>query len=843
MADGEKKAIEPEINLYLISYDHNDAVAEKATPPPACPARRSSYRTICQAALAKATRWANIQPGGRLAFYCCKLEIQLAIRQLFGSAHLPLSGKEIPLSLVECLVECQYLTALEYRPIRRLSPKKECFPFRATAPPAVPCCPQPTPLLNDHRMNCRVDRFDLDAVVASRQYGLDSLYGNYPPWGTILRRLITNATSVGAIPWRRGGPTHRLGKAKAALRIWDSVRTYGGCYHNIKLVSRVMGNLPAQFGEHLIRMSLGVNHHIIARVTVLARFADWLDPEFTFDPVFDSPTMVMPIVVTFVSSLVHPHPISYMSEDPHSPRFMCYSSIPTFSTPMSIIGDNFLQLFLGWEGVGPTPYLSINSWSTRLQADKAATKAMPINRIRSHTRSPNAMEGPTPVSASIHAATTVTTGVSMIARCSPSFEYSPTALIVITSVGAMTSFSAATTEILQNDSKRVIAHPTHSQSGCMIPTRSISNYSISVSHSINHAFPKALLFSSAGPVNHAMLDEQDMRKMGGLASSLPFTYAMMLIGSLSPIGFPFPTGFYSKDVIPELAYTKYTINAPTNPSGRDILRCHDAPIPMAIPSIFLAFGSLSVGYLAKCDLLAHKTGRRKKPGGPPSYKSYDTGAGFSKKPGSRVAKRAHLETQDLSSKCEGESVSSEARHGLPIVTKFVWATGEWAIIFLGSICLGVVEEVPNFKGIPVKMTDPVVGASTTAEPQDHPLRPAARRTMLLAGDACRARPAPLPDIPEELAGGVGLAPALGRSYRTRTYGNYYKSRRRWQAVPPASSYSRNLPQDHPLWSVARRLMLLAGDAYRDRPAPLSDIPEELAGGVGLAPALERSYRT
>nr|YP_009167262.1 NADH dehydrogenase subunit 5 [Ginkgo biloba]AJP33473.1 NADH dehydrogenase subunit 5 [Ginkgo biloba] len=408
---------------------------------------------------------------------------------------------------------------------------------------------------------------------------------------------------------------------------------------------------------------------------------------------FDSPTVVMPIVVTFVSSLVHPHPISYMSEDPHSPRFMCYSSIFTFFMLMLVTGDNFLQLFLGWEGVGLASYLLINFWFTRLQADKAAIKAMLVNRVGDfgsvlgilgcftlfqtvdfstifacasafseprnsfifcnmrfhaitvicillfigavgksaqiglHTWLPDAMEGPTPVSALIHAATMVTAGVFVIARCSPLFEYSPTALIVITFAGAMTSFFAATTGILQNDLKRVIAYSTCSQLGYMIFACGISNYSVSVFHLMNHAFFKALLFLSAGSVIHAMSDEQDMRKMGGLASSLPFTYAMMLIGSLSLIGFPFLTGFYSKDVILELAYTKYTISgnfafwlgsvsvfftsyysfrllfltflAPTNSSGRDILRCHDAPIPMAIPSIFSAFGSLSVGYLAK----------------------------------------------------------------------------------------------------------------------------------------------------------------------------------------------------------------------------------------------------
>ena len=405
---------------------------------------------------------------------------------------------------------------------------------------------------------------------------------------------------------------------------------------------------------------------------------------------FDSPTVVMLIVVTSISSLVHLYSISYMSEDPHSPRFMCYLSILTFFMPMLVTGDNSLQLFLGWEGVGLASYLLIHFWFTRLQADKAATKAMPVNRvgdfgsapgisgrftlfqtvdsstifarasaprnswisrnmrlnaitlicillligavgksaqIGSHTWSPDAMEGPTPVSALIHAATMVTAGVFMIARCSPLFEYPPTALIVITSAGATTSFLAATTGILQNDLKRVIAYSTCSQLGYMIFACGISNYSVSVFHLMNHAFFKALLFLSAGSVIHAMSDEQDMRKMGGLASSFPFTYAMMLMGSLSLIGFPFLTGFYSKDVILELAYTKYTISGnfafwlgsvsvlftsyysfrslfltflvPTNSFGRDIVRCHDAPIPMAIPLILLALGSLFVGYLAK----------------------------------------------------------------------------------------------------------------------------------------------------------------------------------------------------------------------------------------------------
>nr|YP_002860275.1 NADH dehydrogenase subunit 5 [Nothoceros aenigmaticus]ACC86798.1 NADH dehydrogenase subunit 5 [Nothoceros aenigmaticus] len=426
------------------------------------------------------------------------------------------------------------------------------------------------------------------------------------------------------------------------------------------------------------------------------KIASWIISEM-FDAfrgsLSDSLTVVMLIVVTFVSSLVHLYPISHMSEDPHSSRFMCYLSIPTFFMPMPVTGDNSIQLFLGWEGVGPALYLSINFWFTRLQANKAAIKAMPVNRVGDfglapgimggftlfqtvdfstifarasafsepnhffvfcnmrfhaitvicilpligavgksaqiglHTWLPDVMEGPTPVSASIHAATTVTAGVFMIARCPPLFEYPPNALIVVTPVGAMTPFFAATTGILQNDLKRVIAYSICSQSGYMIFACGISNYSVSVFHLMNHAFLKASPFLSAGPVIHAMSDEQDMRKMGGLASLLPFTYAMMLIGSLSPIGFPFLTGFYSKDVILEPAYTKYTISgnsafwlgsvsvfftsyhffrllfltflAPTNSFKQDMLRCHDAPILMAIPLICLAFGSISVGHLAK----------------------------------------------------------------------------------------------------------------------------------------------------------------------------------------------------------------------------------------------------
>jgi proton-translocating NADH-quinone oxidoreductase chain L len=406
---------------------------------------------------------------------------------------------------------------------------------------------------------------------------------------------------------------------------------------------------------------------------------------------FDTLTAVMLIVVTFVSTLVHLYSISYMSSDPHIPRFMCYLSIFTFFMLTLVTADNFLQMFFGWEGVGLASYLLIGFWFTRLQASKSSIKAMIMNRIGDfglalgimgifsifktvdfnvvfpcvcefvdmqfifcnvevsalnticillfigavgksaqlglHTWLPDAMEGPTPVSALIHAATMVTAGVFMIARCSPLFEFAESALLVVTIIGAMTCFFAATTGIVQNDLKKVIAYSTCSQLGYMVFACGISNYSVGVFHLLNHAFFKALLFLSAGSVIHAISDEQDMRKMGGMIQLLPFTYAMMLIGSFSLVGFPFLTGFYSKDLILELAYAKYTISgnfaywlgcicvlftsyysfrllfltfiAPSAVYKKSITKNHDAELLMAIPLIILAFGSIFIGYLFK----------------------------------------------------------------------------------------------------------------------------------------------------------------------------------------------------------------------------------------------------
>jgi len=359
---------------------------------------------------------------------------------------------------------------------------------------------------------------------------------------------------------------------------------------------------------------------------VYIKLVPWINSEMLnvdWGFLFDSLTVVMCCVVTFVSSIVHLYSTEYMAYDPHLPRFMSYLSLFTFFMLILVTADNFIQMFVGWEGVGLCSYLLINFWFTRIQANKAAIKAMILNRIGDfglvlgilvifveykavdyatvfaitpiftnklfnflsfdfdlisiicfflfvgavgksaqlglHTWLPDAMEGPTPVSALIHAATMVTAGVFLIARTSPLFEYTPTILSLVTIVGACTAFFAATVGLLQNDLKRVIAYSTCSQLGYMVFACGLSNYSVGVFHLVNHAFFKALLFLGAGSVIHAVSDEQDMRKMGGLKNLVPFTYSMMVIGSLALIGFPFLTGFYSKDVILEVAYGNYSL--------------------------------------------------------------------------------------------------------------------------------------------------------------------------------------------------------------------------------------------------------------------------------------------
>lgn len=357
---------------------------------------------------------------------------------------------------------------------------------------------------------------------------------------------------------------------------------------------------------------------------VYIKLSTWISSEVLnvdWGFMFDSLTVLMCCVVTFISFLVHLYSIEYMSHDPHLPRFMSYLSLFTFFMLILVTADNFLQMFVGWEGVGLCSYLLINFWFIRIQANKAAIKAMIINRIGDfslligillifvyyksidyatvasltpffqsfkitflstnfdlivligiflfigavgksaqlglHTWLPDAMEGPTPVSALIHAATMVTAGVFLLARCSFIYEYANVVLCFITVLGSLTAFCASTIGLLQNDLKRVIAYSTCSQLGYMMFACGLSNYSAGVFHLSNHAFFKALLFLSAGSIIHSVNDEQDMRKMGGLKKLIPFSYVMVVIGSLALIGFPYLTGFYSKDLILELSYGKY----------------------------------------------------------------------------------------------------------------------------------------------------------------------------------------------------------------------------------------------------------------------------------------------
>ncbi len=342
----------------------------------------------------------------------------------------------------------------------------------------------------------------------------------------------------------------------------------------------------------------------------------------------DTITAVMLVVVTGVSSLVHLYSIGYMEEDPHQPRFFSYLSLFTFAMLMLVTANNFLQLFFGWEGVGLASYLLIGFWYTRPSANAAAIKAFVVNRVGDfgfalgifgvyyifhtldfdtvfaaapamagksmifaghsvdimttlclllfvgamgksaqlglHTWLPDAMEGPTPVSALIHAATMVTAGVFLVCRCSPMFQLAPHAAEFVTFIGATTAFFAASVGLFQNDIKRVIAYSTCSQLGYMFAAAGVASYDAAMFHLFTHAFFKALLFLSAGAVIHSMHHEQDMRKMGGLWKAIPFTWAMMLIGNLALTGVGIPylgvglAGFYSKDAIINATFSAHS---------------------------------------------------------------------------------------------------------------------------------------------------------------------------------------------------------------------------------------------------------------------------------------------
>ncbi len=405
----------------------------------------------------------------------------------------------------------------------------------------------------------------------------------------------------------------------------------------------------------------------------------------------DQLSAVMLVVVTLVSAIVHVYSIGYMSHDPHQPRFMSYLSLFTFAMLVLVTSDNFLQLFFGWEGVGLCSYFLIGFWFKKPSANAAAIKAFIVNRVGDfgfalgiflvfyifgtvnyeevfaqvsiykdnnvnflglelnvinlicfllfvgamgksaqiflHTWLPDAMEGPTPVSALIHAATMVTAGVFLVVRCSPIYEYSPIILNFITVIGMSTAFFAASVALVQNDIKKIIAYSTCSQLGYMFFATGVGAYNIAMFHLFTHAFFKALLFLGAGSVIHSFRDEQDINNMGGVYKHLPYTYTLMMIGTLALTGFPFLSGFYSKDLIIEFAYLKgntvgyyacaigiftalltsiyswrlvfKTFHGEYNNKSQPISKMHESPLIMLAPLIILAIGSVLAGFIFK----------------------------------------------------------------------------------------------------------------------------------------------------------------------------------------------------------------------------------------------------
>lgn len=366
---------------------------------------------------------------------------------------------------------------------------------------------------------------------------------------------------------------------------------------------------------------------IINNSIVIINVYKWLDIGYLNINIcfyFDTITSIMLIVVSFISLLVHIYSIEYMSHDINYHRFMSYLSLFTFFMLLLVTADNYLLLFIGWEGVGLSSYLLINFWYLRILANKAAIKAMLVNRIGDlglligisiifyniytlkyviifnlinylinlnyiffmfpinlitiiclflfigamgksaqlglHMWLPDAMEGPTPVSALIHAATMVTAGVFLVVRSSFLFEHSYNILIFISLIGGLTSLFSGLIGVFQYDIKKIVAYSTCSQLGYMFFSRGMSNYNVSLFHLFNHAFFKALLFLSMGSIIHALCDEQDIRKMGGLLKFLPITYILVLIGSFSLLALPFLTGYYSKDFLLEFVYSIYNID-------------------------------------------------------------------------------------------------------------------------------------------------------------------------------------------------------------------------------------------------------------------------------------------
>ena len=428
-------------------------------------------------------------------------------------------------------------------------------------------------------------------------------------------------------------------------------------------------------------------------IVVGIELSRWIDSE-SFNILwgfnFDSLTVSMLIPVLIISLLVHIYSIGYMSHDPHNQRFFSYLSLFTFMMIMLVTANNVLVMFIGWEGVGVCSYLLVSFWFTRIAANQSSISAFLINRVGDsfltigmfiiiwsvgnldygtifslapyinenivtlmgiclligamakssqiglHVWLPMAMEGPTPVSALIHAATMVTAGVYLLMRASPLIEYSSTVLILCLWVGAITSVFSSLIGLFQQDIKKVIAYSTMSQLGMMVIAVGLSSYNVALFHLVNHAFYKGLLFLAAGSVIHAVGDNQDFRKYGGLRLFLPLTYSVMVIASLSLVAFPFMTGFYSKDFILESAYgqfyfssisvysiaviaaiftTLYSVKVLyltflTNPNGsiNSYKTAHESDIYMSIPLIILALFSVFFGFLTKDIFIGLGTG-------------------------------------------------------------------------------------------------------------------------------------------------------------------------------------------------------------------------------------------
>jgi len=460
------------------------------------------------------------------------------------------------------------------------------------------------------------------------------------------------------------------------------------------IISGLLGRKVGVIGAQLITCSSVIITTFLAivaffevglnNIPVSIQIFRWIDSEslnvyWGFH--FDSLTVSMLIPVLIVSSLVHVYSIGYMSSDPHNQRFFSYLSLFTFMMIILVTANNFLLMFVGWEGVGICSYLLVSFWFTRIAANQSSMSAFLTNRVGDcflsigmfailwsfgnidystvfslspyvneniitiigiclligamakssqiglHVWLPMAMEGPTPVSALIHAATMVTAGVYLLMRASPLIEYSSTVLILCLWIGAITTIFSSLIGLFQQDIKKVIAYSTMSQLGMMVVAVGLSSYNIALFHLINHAFYKGLLFLGAGAVIHAIADNQDFRKYGGLKPFLPLTYSVMLIASLSLVAFPFMTGFYSKDFILESTYGQFyfsgtvvyfiaTIGAMfttlysvkvlyltflTNPNGPLInyRNAHESDIFMSIPLIILAIFSIFFGYMTK----------------------------------------------------------------------------------------------------------------------------------------------------------------------------------------------------------------------------------------------------